>query len=99
MRKPFVHRVLVFAAVVALIALGVFGAVACIFGPDQSIVWVCLNPETGKLDDAPYDETHVGVNGEADPCHCYDPCGPLKSCPIVVDAGELGPECDAGDGG
>jgi hypothetical protein len=43
------------------------------------------------------DSTHY-VNGMADPCHCYDPCGPSKSCPIVVDAGPPAPGCpvDAG---
>jgi hypothetical protein len=39
------------------------------------------------------------VNGVFDPCHCYDPCGPSKECPIVVDAGPTPPGCDAGDGG
>src|SRR5262249_7343138 len=63
--------------------------------------WICLNPATGKEDGSIYDSTHY-VHGEADPCHCYDPCGPSKSCPIVVDAGPPAPDCgapDAGDGG
>lgn len=70
------------------------GAVAC-FGDDT--IWVCLNPVTGKVDETIYDDNHF-VNGKADPCHCYDPCGPLATCPIVVDAGELSPDCDAGAG-
>lgn len=99
MRFPSAPRALRSALpVVVLVAFGTFGAVACIFGPEETIIWTCLNPETGKLDSSIYDENHI-VNGEVDPCHCYDPCGPEKTCPIVVDAGEPGPGCDAGDGG
>ncbi|MFT3775158.1 MAG: hypothetical protein QM820_58165 [Minicystis sp.] len=82
-------------AVVALAAA--FGAlVGCI--PEEHMIWFCLNPVTGKVDDAPYDD-HNWANGAPDPCHCYDACGPAKSCPIVVDAGPLPLGCDAGDGG
>jgi hypothetical protein len=67
-------------------------------------VWVCLNPITGKDDLSIYDANHY-VGGVFDPCNCYDPCGPQKTCPIVVDAGPAPPGCDvdggadAGDGG
>jgi hypothetical protein len=82
------------AALAALLATVTLGAlVGC--GPDQGVVWICLNPVTGKEDGSIYDANHA-VNGVADPCHCYDPCGPEKSCPIVVDAGPLGPGCDGG---
>jgi hypothetical protein len=88
-------------ALAALVASGTLGAVvAC--GPwGQTEVWFCLNPVTGKFDKNIGDQDHY-VNGEFDPCHCYDPCGPTKMCPIVVDAGPPGPGCpvgDAGDGG
>jgi hypothetical protein len=66
-------------------------------GPVQSVGWICLNPITGKEDGNTYDHNNY-ANGQPDPCHCYDPCGPAKSCPIVVDAGPLGPGCDAGAG-
>jgi hypothetical protein len=90
-------------AALALVALGtvarlgaIVGAVGC--GPDVTEIWICLNPITGKLDANTYDPNHY-VNGVADPCHCYDSCGPQKTCPIVVDAGPLGPGCEAGAGG
>ena len=91
---PLPGLVLRFAAVatIAPLAYAVIGA-GC--GPDTAVVWFCLNPITGKLDNAHYDETHY-VNGVFDPCHCYDPCGPEKSCPIVVDAGEPRLGCDEG---
>jgi hypothetical protein len=82
-------------AVAALCALCTLGSLC---GPDQSVVWICLNPATGKIEGAPYDNNHY-VNGVFDPCHCYDPCGPLKSCPGDVDAGPLPAGCDAGDAG
>jgi hypothetical protein len=84
----------VVATVVASTA-SVIGGGGC--GPDQTEVWFCLNAETGKLQDGTYDPNHY-VNGVFDPCHCYDPCGPLKSCPDVVDSGPLPPGCDAGGG-
>jgi hypothetical protein len=80
------------AAAVASAALGV--AVGC--GPDQSIAWICLDPTTGKESQIDYDRNHY-VNGMFDPCNCYDPCGPAKTCPIVVDAGPPTLGCDAGD--
>jgi hypothetical protein len=83
---------------VALAAIVASGTLGFFCGPEQDVVWICLNPVTGKLDDAPYDDNHY-VNGVFDPCHCYDPCGPEKSCPGLVDAGPLPPGCDAGDGG
>lgn len=87
-----VRRVLVALAVLT-VAVG-----ACnLFATDQHEVWVCLNPITGKEDVNTYDANHY-VGTVFDPCHCYDPCGPLKSCPIVVEAGPPGPGCDAGAG-
>jgi hypothetical protein len=84
-------------ALAALVASAVLGAaVGC--GPDTTTLWLCLNPVTGKDDPNTYDPTHV-VGGVFDPCHCYDPCGPAKTCPVVVDAGPPPPGCDAGDGG
>lgn len=82
------------ATTVALVTFGMLGA--C--WNETQVVWQCLNPVTGKETDAPYDDTHY-VNGKLDPCHCYDPCGSQKTCPILVDAGTPPPECDAGDGG
>jgi hypothetical protein len=82
-------------ALAVLVASGALGVVVgC--GPDQMEIWFCLNPATGKVDGAPYDANHY-VKGVFDPCHCYDPCGPEKSCPIVVDAGLPPLGCDAGD--
>jgi hypothetical protein len=78
-------------------APAVLGAPACL-GPDQNVFWVCHNPVTGKDDGSIYDSSHV-VNGVADPCHCYDPCGPQKTCPIEVDAGPPAPGCNTSDGG
>jgi hypothetical protein len=90
------RRALRFAVVAtSLCALCTLGSLC---GTDHQELWFCLNPATGKLDGAPYDANHV-VNGVFDPCHCYDPCGPQKSCPIIVDAGPLPPGCDGGDGG
>jgi hypothetical protein len=92
--SPAPRRVLRFAvALAALVASGTLGA-ACL-GPEHSVVWICLNPVTGKEDGSIGDDTHY-VNGVFDPCHCYDPCGPENSCPIVVDASPPGPHCDAG---
>lgn len=98
MRPPPSRRALRFAiALVALPASAVIGAaIGC--GPDAPEVWICLNPVTGKEDLTIYDSNHY-VNGVFDPCDCYDPCGPEKTCPIVVDAGPPGPGCDTGDGG
>jgi hypothetical protein len=81
-----------------------FGVAACVgvavgCGPDNIVLWTCINPATGKLDPNIYDADHY-VNGVLDPCNCYDPCGPEKTCPIVVDAGPLPPGCETGtDGG
>ena len=86
-------------AALAVVALGTVAglaaAVAC--GPNNITVWICLNPKTGKEDGSIYDPNHY-VNGVLDPCHCYDPCGPERSCPIVVDAGPPVSGCDAGTG-
>ena len=94
MPSPMARRVLGFAFAAATLVSAVLG-VAAGCGPDQTMVWFCLNPVTGKVDDAPYDANHY-VNGVFDPCHCFDPCGPEKSCPEVVDAGPAAPGCDAG---
>jgi hypothetical protein len=96
-----VRSAVVLAALTSVAAVG--AAVGC--GPNPSVFWVCLNPITGKDDGSIYDANHY-VDGVIDPCHCYDPCGPEKTCPITVDAGpppadamcEAGDE-DAGDGG
>ena len=99
MYSPPTHRrVLRFALVgAALLATATLGAaVGC--GPDQSVGWICLNPVTGKIDGSYYNANHY-VNGVFDPCNCYDPCGPAKSCPILVDAGPPALGCDAGDDG
>ncbi len=56
---------------------------------DNQVIWLCLNPATGKEDGSIGDDSHY-VNGVYDPCHCYDPGGPSKACPIVVDAGPDG---------
>jgi hypothetical protein len=77
--------------------LVVLGVSACNIGGDV-VVWLCLNPVTGKEDATVGDPDHF-VNGAADPCHCYDPCGPSKECPISVDAGPPPVGCDAGDDG
>jgi hypothetical protein len=85
------------AALVALAACaGIAAATGC--GPNEYMIWVCLNAVTGKLDVNTYDANNY-ANGEPDPCHCYDPCGPAKTCPIVVDAGPTAPGCDTADGG
>ncbi len=55
------------------------------------------NPMTGKLDTSIYDANHY-VGSTFDPCHCYDPCGPQQTCPIVVDAGPPPADCDGGPG-
>jgi hypothetical protein len=54
-------------------------------------IWVCFDPGTGH-EGTYYDGNHYS-HGVSDPCHCYDPCGPADTCPILVDAG---PPCDAG---
>jgi hypothetical protein len=98
MRPPHSsRRALRFAlALGALGAAAVLGAaVGC--GPDVSMIWVCNNPITGKVDPNAYDASHY-VGGVFDPCHCYDPCGETKMCPILVDAGPRPPGCDAGSG-
>jgi hypothetical protein len=97
MRVRPAHRLaLGFAAVAALavpIVSAALGAAGC--GPVEDMFWVCQNPITGKDDGNIYDATHY-VNGQPDPCHCYDPCGPAETCPIVVDAGPPVPGCDGG---
>jgi hypothetical protein len=73
------------AAVTASMLAG--SAVGC---GDEQEVWVCDNPWTGKADQNFYDSKHF-VGGVFDPCHCYDPSGPARTCPILVDAGSDGP--------
>jgi hypothetical protein len=84
------------AAVLALV-----GVVAFIVIPSgcgmNAVLWVCFDPGTGH-EGSYYDGNHY-VNGVLDPCHCYDPCGPADTCPILIDAGPPGPGCDAGTGG
>ncbi len=94
MRSPS-RRALRFAVLVAVLAatVGLVADAGC--GPDQTEIWLCLNPVNGKEDSTVHDDSHY-VNGVFDPCHCYDPCGPLPSCPSVIDAGPLPPGCDAG---
>src|SRR5215468_11102226 len=79
------RRVLRFAvallAIVAPFAAVVGASVGC--GPDVTMVWVCLNPKTGREDPSIGDPTHY-VGGVLDPCHCYDPCGESNECPILV---------------
>jgi hypothetical protein len=93
------HRALHLAAVAvagAPVAFAMLGAgAAC--GPVHEVFWLCLNAVTGKEDVNTYDANNY-ADGEPDPCHCYDPCGPAKTCPIVVDAGPSGPDCGAGGG-
>ena len=86
----------------ALLPLVAVFTVANGCGPDITEIWLCLNPATGYEDSQIYDANHY-VNGVLDPCHCYDPCGPEKSCPMAVDAGpppaDAGCMGDGGDGG
>lgn len=82
-------------ALAALCAAGLRASAGC--GPSESFFWLCLNPKTGKEDGSIYDSSHY-VHGVADPCHCYDPCGPQKTCPIVVDAGPPPPGCNGSTG-
>ena len=101
MRQPSTsRRALRFAvALVVLVVVAALGAVVgC--GPEQTVIWLCLNPVTGHEDSSVYDANHY-VNGVFDPCHCYDPCGPEKSCPDAVDAGPVPTDagCEAGEGG
>lgn len=68
-------------------------------GPNDLHTWVCNNPVNGKVDFSIYDANHY-VNGVLDPCHCYDPCGELPQCPLLINDG--GPAPDAagcGDAG
>jgi hypothetical protein len=84
-------------ALALLVAAMAVLAIACNY--QDTFVWICLNPVTGKEDSSIYDPNSFH-NGQPDPCHCYDVCGPSKECPIVVDASA--PPADAGcmaDGG
>jgi hypothetical protein len=94
------RRVLGFAVAAALGVPLASGAISVGCGPNQTEIWFCLNPQTGLETDAPYDANHY-ANGVFDPCHCFDPCGPQKTCPISVDAGPPPPDagCDEGDAG
>jgi hypothetical protein len=87
-------------AALLVVGLGTVAGLGAAAGcaPTNIVIWSCLNPATGKLDPNIYDPNHY-VDGMADPCHCYDPCGPQKTCPIVVDAGPPSPGCDGGTGG
>jgi hypothetical protein len=98
MRLPSTSRALRFPLMLAAIGAvaGSGAAVGC--GPDVTVIWTCINPETGRLDPNTYDPNHY-VDGVFDPCHCYDPCGEQKTCPILVDAGPPTPGCDGGGAG
>ena len=89
--RPLLLR---FAFAVAVVAPLVAAAIGSGCGPGGIELRICLNPETGKIDTSIYDSTNF-VNGEPDPCHCYDPCGPAKTCPVEVDAGMVPDGCDA----
>ncbi len=95
---PLSRRARRFAVALAIPVVFAASGVDVGCGPDQTVGWLCLNPTTGKEDGSIYDENHY-VDGMIDPCHCYDPCGPEASCPIVVDAGPPAPGCDGGTGG
>jgi hypothetical protein len=92
-RPRFLRAALALAVLGAAVGLG--AAEGC--GPDQNTFWVCLNPQTGKEDGSIYDANNF-VDGMPDPCHCYDACGPAKTCPIPVDAGTPPSGCDGGTG-
>jgi hypothetical protein len=99
MRQPFLPRwarlLRRCLALGALAAAPLFGAgAACV---DTTTLWLCLDPATGKESEIDYDPNHY-VGGVFDPCHCFDPCGPSKACPNVVDAGPPPADamCDAG---
>ncbi len=81
MLAPMPARRLSAAAALAVGAIFVVVPAGC--GPNTDTSWLCLNPITGKEDGTVMDPTHY-VNGVYDPCHCYDPSGPSKACPIVV---------------
>jgi hypothetical protein len=91
---PSSRRALRFAALVVVGALAAAGAGAVGCGPNGQVLWICLDPVTGKENNAFSDPNHY-VNGVYDPCHCYDPSGPAKTCP---DEPEGGPDAgqDAG---
>jgi hypothetical protein len=80
------------AVTLTVAGLAVLAIVGANVGCDPLVIWVCNNRATGKSDATIWDADHY-VNGVFDPCHCYDPCGPMPECPILVDAG---PPCDAG---
>ena len=68
-------------------------------GINTEAIWICNNPATGKApDDAIYDPKHY-VDGVFDPCHCYDPCGELPQCPILVNDGGPAPGAVCADAG
>jgi hypothetical protein len=97
--RPHPRPVRIILALALLAPAALFAMVnGC--GPDSSFFWVCLDPVTGKESSTYYDSTNF-YEGQPDPCHCYDKCGPEKTCPIVVDAGAPPPGCpmDGGDGG
>jgi hypothetical protein len=89
----FLRAALVLAVLGA--AVGLVASAGC--EPTNINVWICENPTNHKLDPSIYDANHY-VGGMPDPCHCYDPCGPQPTCPIVVDAGPLPSGCDGGSG-
>jgi hypothetical protein len=101
MRPPptTLRRVLCLAVAVVLVAPLAAGAFSVGCGPNQQAIWVCFDPGTGH-EGTYHDDNHY-VGGVFDPCHCYDPCGPADTCPILVDAGPPPADagCDKSDGG
>jgi hypothetical protein len=67
-------------------------------GPNSQELWECNNPVNGKADPSVYDANHY-VNGVFDPCHCYDPCGELPQCPLLINDGGPAPDAACGDAG
>ena len=77
------------AAAFASSLLAAVALASCDFGNET--LWLCIDPATGRSDsNSPYDQAHY-VNGVFDPCHCYDPCGELRQCPILVNDGGPAP--------
>jgi hypothetical protein len=95
MLPPMLALRLSVAAVVASSLLAVALA-SCATAYEE--LWVCNNPVNGKADPTIFDPNHY-VNGTADPCHCFDPCGELPQCPILVNDGGPMPGVVCADAG
>jgi hypothetical protein len=83
-------------ALALLLAAMALLAMACNY--QDTFIWLCLDPATGKEDSRIYDSNNF-YNGQPDPCHCFSVCGPSKACPIVVDAGPPPADAGCGEGG